>query len=131
LIDLALPGNINSALSALDTIKFYDLDAISAELEDTRDKRISSIGQVNDIIKEELKAYLAWYREAPLRVFLAEYKIELNRKVVKFYQARSGDYTEETISTVTDRVMRKLMKQTRKNIPSEALETIIREHAVL
>jgi glutamyl-tRNA reductase len=131
LIDLALPGNINSALSALDTIRFYDLDAISAELEDTRDKRISSIGQVNAIIKEELKAYLAWYREAPLRAFLAEYKIELNRKVVKFYQARSGDYTEETISTVTDRVMRKLMKETRKNMPSEALETIIREHAVL
>lgn len=131
LIDLALPGNINSGLSDLVGISFYDLDAISAELEDTREKRISAIGKVNNIIAEELNSYTDWYRDAPLRAFLAEYKIVLTRKIEQFYDEQDAEYTEETVATVSHRVMRKLMQGGRPNIPSEVLDTIIREHAVL
>jgi glutamyl-tRNA reductase len=131
LIDLAHPGNINSGLATQDGISFYDLDAISAELEETRDKRVSAIGRVNNIIAEELKAYADWYRDAPLRVILAEYKIVLTRKIEQFYDEQDAAYTEETIATVSHRVMRKLMQGGRTNMPPEVLDTMIREHAVL
>lgn len=130
LIDLALPGNINSGLASLDGISFYDLDAISAELEETKDKRVSAIGQVNNIIAEELKAYADWYRDAPLRAFLAEYKIELTRKIEAYYEEQDAAYTDETIATVSHRVMRKLMQGGRTKMPAEVLDTMIREHAV-
>ncbi len=131
LIDLALPGNMNNGLASRDDISFYDLDAISAELKDTRDKRVSAIGQVNNIIAEELKTYADWYRDAPLRAFLAEYKIVLTRKIEAFYDEQDADYTEETIAIVSHRVIRKLMQGGRTNMPAEVLDTMIRDHAVL
>ncbi len=131
LIDLALPGNIKSGLADLVGINFYDLDAISAELEDTKDKRVSAIGQVNNIIAEELKTYTDWYRDAPLRAFLAAYKIVLTRKIEQFYDEQDTNYTKETIATVSHQVMRKLMQGGRTNMPPELLDTMIREHAVL
>lgn len=129
LIDLALPGNINSALAAVDGTSFYDLDAISAELEDTRDKRESAITQVNNIIAEELNSYTEWYRNAPLRAFLAEYKIVLTRKIEAFYEEKDTAFTQETIAAVSHRILRKLMQGGRTNIPSEVPDKMIREHA--
>jgi glutamyl-tRNA reductase len=126
LIDLALPGNIDASLAKLERVLFYDLDTISSELEDTKDKRISAIGKVNDLIDEELRVYVDWYKEAPLRAFLAAYKIVLSQKVEAFYETQPVAYNEQDIVMVTERVMRKLLKKDLFSLSDNALEAIIK-----
>jgi len=129
LIDLALPGNIDRTLENNDHITFYDLDAISSELEETKDRRVASIALVKMILKEELYAYMDWYRDAPLRAFLANYKVALGQRVEQYYESRSTPYDAQTIARVTDRVMRKLIKNPELKVPARTLNALIEQHA--
>lgn len=126
LIDLALPANINSDLGMRDDIIFCDLDSISEELEDTKDKRRQAVGAVNQILENELKAYVSWCHKAPKRAILADYKIILHNKVTRFYDSQGLNPDMGEITQVTDRVMRKLLKNEQFALSDTKLETIIK-----
>lgn len=127
LIDLALPGNIDKALIRNKNIIFYDLDAISAELEDTKERRFASVGNVNTIIAEELLLYNEWVQKASLRMQLVEYKMVANQKIKNYFEATAKEYSHQTTKTITNRIMKKLMKQTETLTPFEEIDTIINE----
>jgi glutamyl-tRNA reductase len=129
LIDLALPGNINKALAHNENILFYDLDSISVELEENQEKRLAAVGKVNEIITEELELYREWLREAPLRSLLREYKIIVHKKVIGYLEAEKQGYDAQMIKTVTDRVIRKLKKQTDVLSPMKEIDDVIAEQA--
>ncbi|MGB5668309.1 MAG: hypothetical protein WBM53_15845 [Maribacter sp.] len=131
LIDLALPSNIDKSLAELDNILFYDLDSISVDLEDTKEKRFAAIGEVGKIITEELEVYNEWLQGAPLRAFLAEHKIMVNKGVKDYFESRTEEINPENIKLVTDRIMRKLRKQTNVPIPQEKIEAVIAEQFAL
>ena len=131
LIDLALPSNIDKSLAELDNILFYDLDSISVDLEDTKEKRFAAIGEVGKIITEELEVYNEWLQGAPLRAFLAEHKIMVNKGVKDYFDSRTEEINPENIKLVTDRIMRKLRKQTNVPIPQEKIEAVIAEQFAL
>lgn len=127
LIDLAIPCNIDKMVCHQENILFYDLDAISVDLEETREKRFEAIGEVTQILSEELDAYKDWLQEAPLRAFLAEYKIIVKQKVVQYFDATNKEPNTDTIKTITDRVIRKLRKKTLRPISSQEMEEAIKE----
>ncbi|MBT8300186.1 MAG: hypothetical protein KJO63_02530 [Maribacter sp.] len=129
LIDLAIPCNIDKALGQKENILFYDLDTISVDLEETKQKRMAAIGEVTNILTEELEAYKKWLQDAPLRAFLAEYKIIVNQKVAQYFDANNKEPHKETIKTITDRVIRKLRKKTLRPISSEEMEMVIEEQS--
>jgi glutamyl-tRNA reductase len=129
LIDLAIPCNIDKTLGQKENIMFYDLDAISVDLEETKEKRLAAIGEVTNILTEELDAYREWLQEAPLRAFLAEYKIIVNQKVVQYFDTNNKEPNSETIKTITDRVVRKLRKKTLRPISSKEMEMVIEEQS--
>lgn len=131
LIDLAIPGNINKKLADNENIVFHDLDSISVELEDAKERRFAAIGEVSEIITEELSAYMEWRREAPLRAFLAEYKIKVNQKVRAYFEAHIETQDLQTIQKVTDRVIRKSLKKAEVSMTAEEMEVIIAEQAFL
>jgi len=131
LIDLALPGNIDKKLTGLENILFYDLDSISVDLEETKEKRFAAIGEVGKIITEELEVYNEWLHGAPLRAFLAEHKIIVNQGVKDFFDSRTEEINPENIKLVTDRIMRKLRKQTNVPIPQEKIKAVVAEEASL
>jgi len=128
LIDLAIPENIDKALANNSNVKFYNLDGISSELEDNKEKRLAAIGKVNEIIKEELAIFSVWLQEAPLRKLLAKYKILVDRKVTHYFEADREAYDLHSIS---NQVMRKLIKQPEKLVDAEVIETIITEQVSL
>ena len=128
LIDLALPSNINKELIQQNNVTLYDLDTISVGLENTRERRNASIGKVDKINKEELLAFSHWYREAPLREFLAEHKILVNKKVKAYYKANGIKEDSTDITQSTNRVMRKLIKHYEKPLQEDELDTIIDQH---
>lgn len=129
LIDLAIPCNIDKTLGKAEHIMFYDLDTISVDLEETREKRFAAIGEVTNILTEELEVYKEWLQDAPLRAFLAEYKIIVNQKVVEYFDENNKKPNTETIKTITDRVIRKLRKKTLRPISSKEMELAIEEQS--
>ena len=131
LIDLALPSNIDKNLADHKNILCYDLDSISVDLEETKEKRFAAIGEVGKIITEELEVYNEWLHGAPLRAFLAEHKIIVNQGVKDFFNSRTEEINPENIKLVTDRIMRKLRKQTSVPIPQEKIKAVVAEEASL
>ncbi len=131
LIDLALPSNIDKNLADHKNILCYDLDSISVDLEETKEKRFAAIGEVGKIITEELEVYNEWLHGAPLRAFLAEHKIIVNQGVKDFFDSRMEEINPENIKLVTDRIMRKLRKQTNVPIPQEKIKAVVAEEASL
>ncbi len=130
LIDLAMPCNIEKSLAQNEHIVFYDLDTISVDLEETKEKRFAAIGEVTGILTEELTMYTEWLQEAPLRAFLAEYKIIVNQKVVQYFDDNSQELNKQHVKTVTDRVVRKLRKKTLRPISTKEMENAIAEQGV-
>ena len=130
LIDLAIPCNIDKMLGQKENIVFYDLDAISVDLEETKEKRFEAIGEVTKILTEELDGYKEWLQEAPLRAFLGEYKILVNQKVVQYFDENSQVLNEHNVKTITDRVVRKLRKKTLRPISSKEMEDAVAEQGV-
>lgn len=128
LIDLALPSNVNKDLLQQSNVTLYDLDTISVGLENTRERRKASISKVDKINEEELLAFSNWYREAPLRNFLAEHKILVNKKVKAYYKANGIKEDSTEITHSTNRVMRKLIKHFEEPLKKDELDTIIAEH---
>ncbi len=127
LIDLAVPCNINKALSHNGNVLLYDLDTISMDLEDTREKRMAAIGKVKEIIQEELSVYTQWLQSAPLRAFLAEYKIFVNQKVIDHLETDAEGYDPQTVKTVTDRIIRKVKRRTNPAMSLEEMDAVIAE----
>jgi len=130
LIDLAMPCNIEKSLTHNENVVFYDLDTISVDLEETKEKRFAAIGEVTGILTEELSTYTEWLQEAPLRAFLAEYKIIVNQKVVQYFDDNSQELNKQHVKTVTDRVVRKLRKKTLRPISTKKMDTAIAEQGV-
>lgn len=128
LIDLALPSNINKDLIKQSNITLYDLDTISVGLENTRERRKAAIGEVDQIITEELLAFSRWYKEAPLRAFLAKHKITVNKKVKSHYKAARITENPKEVTISTNRIMRKLLKHSGSALAADQLDAIITEH---
>ena len=128
LIDLSVQGSIDRELAYNKNIKYYDLDAISEDLQDAKGKRFAAINEVEKIITQELSEYNKWLNEAPLRELLAEYKIAVNKKVNIYFEA---DKEEDKIKAVTNQVMRKLMSHPESLMSSSKMNTIISEQVNL
>ena len=131
LIDLAIPENIDKTLGQNENILIYNLEAISADLEDTRETRMAAIDNVKTIINEELLAYKKWLQEAPKRAFMANFKILVHKKVSGFLVSDTGDIDDFATKTYTDEIMRKLMKKENKLLYSKNLEEMIDEQISL
>ena len=130
LLDLAMPCNSDKSLALKENIVFYDLDSISVDLKETKEKRFAAIGEVTSILTEELEAYKEWLQEAPLRAFLAEYKIIVKQKVVQYFDGNAQELNQQSVKTITDRVVRKLRKKTIRPISTKEMEDAIAEQGV-
>ncbi|NNE03215.1 MAG: hypothetical protein HKN52_08615 [Eudoraea sp.] len=129
MIDLALPGNIAPEVTNTINTIFCDLDTISHELEETKEKRLAAMQLVEAIQDEELHVYEKWLETAPMREILANYKTSLNGKVISYLEAHETNVDEKKVKLVTDRVMRNLLKEPNLYIPDEIMNTLIEEKA--
>ncbi|MFH6769716.1 hypothetical protein V8G56_13265 [Gaetbulibacter aquiaggeris] len=124
LIDLTVQGSIDRALAHLEHIKFYDLDTISENLKEAKEKRFLAIDQVSEIIADELSEYCTWLHEAPLREVLHQYKIAITKEVNLYFEA---DKEAEEIKDITNQVMRKLMSNPEDLISCSKPDKLIAE----
>jgi len=131
LVDLAIPSNIDKSLTEGDHVVFYDLDLISVDLEETKEKRLAAIDEVDIIISEEFSQFKKWLEDATLRDHLIKSKLSVNQKVIQFFKDHNEEFDAQKIQDVTNKVMRKLMAQSDTKVPIRKLDSIIARHAHL
>lgn len=122
LIDLAVPCNIDKKLVDKNNVIFHDLDSISVELKETKEHRLTAIGDVDSIINEEIKSYIEWLEGAPLRALLAELKIKVSKKVTSHFETNLKD---SSIKEVTNQVMKNLMTKRKTSISVDNMDDLI------
>ena len=127
-IDLAIPENIDKSVACNEDVIFYNLEGISSELEENREKRFAAIDKVNEIIAEELSIFNTWLKEAPLRDLLGEYKILIDQKVKDFFEANT-DVSD--MKMISNQVMRTLIKNPEALAHSEKVDSLITEQIVV
>jgi glutamyl-tRNA reductase len=127
LIDLALPGNIDWRRAQKKHMVFYDLDTITVELEDAKERRSAAITQVKSIIVDELASFMKWHEEGTLRLILADYKIQVNTKVEAYFEKHAAELDKKIIPIITNQIIRKTLKHKKKKIDFEGIEAFIVE----
>jgi glutamyl-tRNA reductase len=111
LIDLALPSNIDKYLGQNEHVLYYDLDTISVDLEDNREKRLAAIDKVKEINEIELAAYIQWLENASLRASLAKHKRVIYKKVKAYLETELQTEDAQTAKVLTNQIMKKMISQ--------------------
>lgn len=124
LIDLAMPSNIDKKLADNEKVTFYDLDTISIELENTKERRLSAIAEVNQIISEELLTFNEWIEQASLRTFLSKAKAVVSEKIGN-YLVDDND-TKELKKIITNRIIKRIIKQ-KETVTTDQMDSIVEE----
>ncbi len=79
IFDLAMPRNVEDEVYQLDEVKVFDVDQISALVNDTLDKRLAEIPKVKSIVEAKAKEFFDWQERrknrttAPLKYELLLY----------------------------------------------------------
>jgi len=126
LIDLAVPENIDNTLAKADNITLFNIETISHQIEENKEKRLAAISHVKEIIIEELLDFDMWLQQAPMRELLAAYKAEVDKKVTTHFESNETIEDPNISKIVTDRIMRKLLKHAHESITEEVLDAIER-----
>lgn len=117
LIDLAVPANIDKNLKNNASIVFYDLDAISIELEETKEQRLAATDEVSKIIFEEIEAYKEWLQDATYRNLLATFKNQIQAKITTQLEPKESS----DVKFITNKVIKKIIAQ---NIIATSIDDI-------
>ena len=131
LIDLAIPSNIDKASISEDNIAFYDLDLISIDLEETKEKRLAAIDEVDIIISEEFSQFKKWLDDANLRDYIIKSKASVQQKVIAFMKDYNEELNDQKIEEITNSVMRKLMASPDLNMAFDKIDSVIAHQATM
>lgn len=125
LIDLAVPGNIAPRETPGPLVSHFDLDAIAAQLQQTRENRMEATGRVSEILEEEQTLFLKWYRKQPLRSQLAAWKPRVRASVSAYLSDPEAARLESA------RIMRYLARDPELLKSPARIELLIEEHCGL
>ncbi|WP_142784166.1 glutamyl-tRNA reductase [Changchengzhania lutea] len=128
LIDLAVPSNIDKSMTQSENIIYFDLDTISVELKETKEKRLAATNQISTIINEEFYLYLQWIQKAPFRELIAKYKTMVSKKVQNHFEEHLGSHNIQKMKEITNQVMRKLMEENGTINTSLKIDSLILQH---
>ncbi len=120
LVDLAVPGNIDKSLGSRKNVIRCDLDTITAQSETTRARRKAAIQTVEQILSEELQAYMDWVHREPFRQLLSRRKQAILKQLRATYP--QADYEE--IAKMANRMIREEIQQNEgsdPNLPGERI----------
>jgi glutamyl-tRNA reductase len=79
LVDLTVPRNVEPSANELENVYVYDLDDLERMAAQNRDLRAAQVDKAEEIVEEELKAFLAWSRERTAVPVLARLRAQAER----------------------------------------------------
>lgn len=114
-VDIALPRDVESAVSQLSGVTLRDLDDLSQWAQRGIEQRATEVDQVRSIIAEEVERFSseqAQRQAAPLVAQLRELVEDMRRSEIERYGARLGDLNpqqREAVDAITKRIAAKLL----------------------
>jgi glutamyl-tRNA reductase len=115
LIDIAVPRDIEPAAGEVDGVFLYDLDDLRSVAEANLRERRKEAAQAEEILEEEIRAFLEWRRSldiVPLLVELRGRADEIRRSEIERARRRLGPLTaeqEKALDALTCGIVNKLL----------------------
>jgi glutamyl-tRNA reductase len=112
LMDIAIPRDIDPALSELAYIFYHDIDSLNIIVEQNLQKRKSEIPKVKKIIDEEIAEFYNWYTSleaAPTIKTLRDHFETIRNEEVEKNINKFTDADKEKLDIVTKRIINKIL----------------------
>src|SRR5438477_4560728 len=126
LVDLTLPRNVEPSANELENVYVYDLDDLERVAAQNRDLRAAHVGKAEEIVEEELKAFLTMSREraaVPVLARLREHAESLARaEAAKTLAALKGldEKQQKTVRAMASAIVNKLLHAPTSRLRAEA-----------
>jgi len=126
LVDLTLPRNVEPSANELENVYVYDLDDLERVAAQNRDLRAAHVGKAEEIVEEELKAFLTMSREraaVPVLARLRAHAESLARaEAEKTLAALNGldEKQQTTVRAMASAIVNKLLHTPTSRLRAEA-----------
>ena len=126
LVDLTLPRNVEPSANELENVYVYDLDDLERAAAQNRDLRAAHVGKAEEIVEEELKAFLTMSREraaVPVLARLRAHAESLARaEAEKTLAALNGldEKQQKTVRAMASAIVNKLLHAPTTRLRAEA-----------
>ena len=126
LVDLTLPRNVEPSANELENVYVYDLDDLERVAAQNRDLRAAHVGKAEEIVEEELKAFLTMSREraaVPVLARLRAHAESLARaEAEKTLAALNGldEKQQKTVRAMASAIVNKLLHAPTSRLRAEA-----------
>jgi glutamyl-tRNA reductase len=128
LVDLALPRNVEPAANELENVYVYDLDDLERVAAQNRDLRAAQVGRAEEIVEQELQAFLAQSRERTALPVLARLRAHADSvaraEVERTLAALQGldEKQQKTVQAMAMAIVNKLLHAPTSRLRAEAGE---------
>jgi len=125
LIDIAVPRDIDPETARLPRVSLFDMDSLSAQLEDSLAQRLNEVPQVQAILEEELADFERYLRSLDMLPLIAEMRqrAEAIRQAEVERTLRRLDLTEAErarIEAMTQALVKKILQEPTTRLRAEA-----------
>ncbi|MCX2720378.1 glutamyl-tRNA reductase [Lentiprolixibacter aurantiacus] len=130
LIDLGMPCNISKGIEGGGKLICYDLDTIAQDLQENRNRRMAAIVEVEEILDNEVNAFMQWFQMASLRNKVVQQKEMVFKKVQAYLAKELQSEEPETAEMLTNQVIKKMFSESESfNFPSKEIDALIADQA--
>ena len=123
-IDLSIPNNVDTAVSALENVTLIDVDELSKQIQETIQQREKEIPKAEKIIKEMSKDFLEWEKKRKLAPNIHHFKAILKNmernEMHNFY--KKNKYINVTDMALSDKMIQKITNRFAKYIIDNPLK---------
>jgi glutamyl-tRNA reductase len=126
IIDIAVPRDVDPAVSQLENVHLYDIDDIERVAEANRQRRRREIPKVEAIVREELDDFMTWFRSLhvlPTVTELRDWAHDIRHTELQQALRRLGSLTERqqaVVETLSQRIVNKLLHVPTVNLKERA-----------
>lgn len=126
LIDIAVPRDVEEAVSDLEGVIRYDIDDLNQVVDSNMAQRQASALEVERIIAQELDIFLAWLQSrdvVPVLVELREKASEIARREVQLALNRLDDlddYQQKIVDRLAHRIVNKILHEPTLRLKEQA-----------
>ncbi|AIS51535.1 glutamyl-tRNA reductase HemA [Thermoanaerobacter kivui] len=126
MVDIALPRDIDPRIGQLEGVSLYTIDDLKRTAEENKKERLSLIGVIEKMVKEEVKEFDKWYKTLEIEPYIKEvsryayevYNAEYKRIINKLTNASEKD--KENIKIALKRVANKMANKMIMHLKSNA-----------
>ena len=117
IVDIAVPRDVEPSVADLDGVTVKDIDDLRGVVETSVGGRLSEVGNVEEIIEEELRRFVGWDQASeiePALAALVRRAEEMRAQEVAHARTRIGELSDEqqrAVDQLTRRIVAKLLHQ--------------------